>query len=222
MVRRPPSHFLLRIVNLLTALSADPHRPGRFEVEIDGRAAGRVSIDAIERLALQVGRPLDARQEAELPLEMERAATYDRAVGMLAAGARAGADLRRVLLRKGEPPHAVDHAIERLTAAGYLDDAAFARQFARAKMLGARLSRRRLESELRRRGVDRGVASEAIAAVIAEEQVDEGAMVEEAARKKLRTLASLDRPTRRRRLYAYLARRGYDLDEIRRVLERLE
>ena len=35
------------------------------------------------------------------------------------------------------------------------------------------------------------------------------------------SLARFDRPTQRRRLYAYLARRGYSADDIRRALERI-
>jgi regulatory protein len=42
--------------------------------------------------------------------------------------------------------------------------------------------------------------------------------VERAARRKLRSLAKLDPATRRRRLYAFLARRGYDGEDIRRTM----
>jgi regulatory protein len=42
--------------------------------------------------------------------------------------------------------------------------------------------------------------------------------VEEAARKKLRSLVGLEPAVQRRRLYAFLARRGYDLDDIRAAI----
>ena len=48
--------------------------------------------------------------------------------------------------------------------------------------------------------------------------VDQRAIVEEAARKKLRSLAGLDPAVQRRRLYGFLARRGYEVDDIRGVL----
>ena len=44
-------------------------------------------------------------------------------------------------------------------------------------------------------------------------------VVERAARKKLRALAPLDPAVRRRRLYAFLARRGYDGEDIRRAMD---
>jgi regulatory protein len=147
--------------------------------------------------------------------------TYDRALDLLEARARGVEELRRLLVRKGEPPADVDDAIERLRASGLLDDASFARQLTRSKALGAGLSRRRIQQELTRRGVARDIGAEAIDDVFADEGVDEAATLERVARKKLRTLARLDPEARRRRLYAFLARRGFEADEIARVLRGL-
>jgi len=148
--------------------------------------------------------------------------TYDRALDMLEARGRSVAELRRLLLRKGEPPEAVDAAIERLRASGLLDDANYARQLTRSKALGAGLSKRRIQQELTKRGVARELAADAIDAVFDEESIDEAESIERVARKKLRTLTKLDAPTRRRRLYGFLARRGYDADDITSVLRRLD
>ena len=112
-------------------------------------------------------------------------------------------------------------SIARLPAALLLDDADFARQFARSKAVGQGLSRRRLQQELFRKGVAREVADEAIEETMADEAVDEAEMIERAARKMLRTLSKLDAPTRRRRLFSYLMRRGYESDDIRRVMAAL-
>jgi len=140
---------------------------------------------------------------------------------MLEARARSVADMRRMLLRKGEPATDVEAAIERLVGAGLLDDAAYARQFTRSKAVASGFSRRRVQQELTRRGVARAVADDAIAEVFAEEVVDEDATIQRVARKKLRTLTRLNEPVRRRRLYAFLARRGYDADDIARVVRLL-
>jgi regulatory protein len=147
--------------------------------------------------------------------------TYERALDMLEARARGADELKRLLLRKGEPPADVDAALERLAASGLIDDANYARQLARSKALGAGLSRKRIQQELTRRGVARDVSSEAITEVFDEEGVDEMAAMERVARKKLRTLAKLDAPTRKRRLYAFLARRGYDSEDVSTLLGRI-
>ena len=144
--------------------------------------------------------------------------TYERALDMLEARARGVTELRRLLIRKGEPEADVDAAIERLRASGVLDDANFARQLTRSKAVGAGLSRRRIQQELSKRGVARDVSDEAIQEVFEDEAVDEDASIERVARKKLRMLTKVDDATRRRRLYGFLARRGYDSDDIQRVL----
>ena len=203
-------------------ISISPRRGGRFDVDIDGLPTATLSIEAIERFGLAVGAVVDARAAAAIEREVGILQTYDRALNMLAARGRASAELRRLLIRKGEPADRVDVAIERLVSVGFLDDAAFARQFARSKGVSGGLSRRRLQQELGRRGVDREIGSEAIETVFGEERVDEAAAIEKVARKKLRSLANLDAPTRRRRLYSFLARRGYDSDDIGRVLRQLE
>jgi len=144
--------------------------------------------------------------------------TYERALDMLEARARAVSELRRLLIKKGEPPDEVDAAIERLRDSGLLDDANFARQLTRSKALGGGHSRRRIQQELAKRGVARDVSDAAIEQVFEEESVDEDASIERVARKKLRTLTGVDDATQRRRLYGFLARRGYDSDDIARVV----
>jgi len=187
-------------------------------LDVDGAEIATLSIEAIERLRLGSGVAFDDR----LALEVEREAgildTYDRALNMLAARGRASADLRRVLIRKGEPADRVTIAIERLERAGFVDDASYARQFTRSKGVGGGLSKRRVQQELAKRGIARDVSDEAIETVFVEEGVDEEASIERVARKKLRSLSSVDDATRKRRLYSFLARRGYDSDAIGRVL----
>jgi regulatory protein len=203
---------------VITGIVPSARKPGRFDLMVDGRHAGTVSLDTIERLALATGVGYDGVR-VEVEREAALMATYDRALNMLALRARSARELRRQLVRKGEPADRVDAAIQRLIAAGFLDDGSFARQFARSKVLGTGMSRRRIQQELGRRGVGRDVGDGAVADVFDEEAVDEGAVVERVARKKLQSLAKLDRATRNRRLYAFLARRGYDSDKIRQAIE---
>ncbi len=203
---------------VITAIIPSARKAGRFDLLVDGRHEATLSLETIERLALAVGRAYDELRDS-VQREAALLATYDRALNLLALRARSSRELRRQLVRKGEPADQVDAAIARLQAAGFLDDGAFARQFARSKAVGSGMSRRRIQQELGRRGVARQVGDDAIADVFEEEQLDARAVVEQAARKKLRSLENLDAVTRKRRLYAFLARRGYDLDDIRRVMQ---
>ena len=205
----------------ITAITASARYPGRWIVEVDGKEVALVALETIDRLRLAIGRPVDTVAE-ELEREAAAVKTYDRALNMLAARARSSRELERLLLRKGEAPANVEQAITRLTGAGFLDDAAYARQFARSKAAGAGLTKRRVEQELRKRGVDREVAGQAIDDVFLSEELSEEALVDRAAQKKLRSLGSVDPATRVRRLYAYLARRGYSPDQVRAAVARVQ
>ncbi len=202
---------------LITAITPTPRQAGRFEILVDGEAFATLSIEAIEKLGLAVGAEV-AGLEERMALEATTLKVYDRALAMVAFRARSAAELRRSLVRKGEPKELVDRAIARLLEQGLLDDAAFARSFTRYKVLGAGHSKRRVQQDLARKGVSRPVTDVAIATVFEEEGVDQGSVVEQAARTKLRSLLKLDPEVRRRRLYAFLARRGYDGDDVRRAL----
>ncbi len=205
----------------ITAISASARHPGRFEILVDGATVATLSLDAIERLGVRIGAAYPEALANRVGVESAALHTFDRALAMLAARPRAARDLERMLVRKGEPAEHVAAAVERLITLGALDDAQFARQFIRAKIAGAGLSRRRLQSELWRRGVARDVIDAALAEVFAEDEVDESAQIAQVAEKKLRTLRLLDPATARRRLYAFLARRGYDGSAIRRVMDAL-
>ncbi len=203
---------------IVTAITPTPRHPGRFELLVDGKSFATLSVDAIERLRLVVGASVTGLEE-RIAEEAAALKTYDRALNMLAFRGRASRELARSLERKGEQKQLVARAIERLTEQGLLDDSAFAESFTRAKVLGGQQSRRRVQQELARKGVAREVTDAAIATVFEEEQVDQREIVEQAARKKLASLRKLEPVVRRRRLYAFLARRGYDSDDIRAAMD---
>jgi regulatory protein len=162
-------------------------------------------------------------RQRRLPADEERtfAQVYDRALTLLEFRARSTAELRRKLVEKGEPRALVDAVIERLVEQKLLDDAEFAQQFARSKVMGSGTSRLRIVQELGRKGVSRDVADEAVNGLEEREGIDPSASIHRVAAKKWKSLASLDDATRRRRLYAFLARRGFNPDEIRAALLQL-
>ena len=205
-------------MSVISAIVPTTRKPGRFDVVVDGDPLATLSLDMIERLGLAVGLQVDGLQDA-IAAEAAHLAVYDRALNMLAFRARSASELTRSLVRKGAERADVDRAIVRLREQGLLDDAAFAQAFTRAKVLGANQSRRRVQQELGRKGVARDVSEAAINAVFEAECIDQREVVEAAARKKARSLARLDPVVQRRRLYAFLARRGYDADDIRCAMD---
>jgi SOS response regulatory protein OraA/RecX len=77
-----------------------------------------------------------------------------------------------------------------------------------------------VQQELARKGVAREVTDEAVAEVFEEEAIDEGESLDRLVQKRLRSLAKLEPAVRDRRLWSYLARRGFDSSDIRAAIER--
>ena len=155
-----------------------------------------------------------ARRDAQDP-----EAAREAALRILERARRSRSELSRKLREKGFAPAAVDSVLERLAGVGLIDDVEYARAFL-AERLGRRAAGwRRLELELRRRGIAAQDAAVARARV-AEEQggVDEVAVARKLLAQVAARYARLDPRVRRQRLYALLARRGFDGDVIERAL----
>ena len=152
---------------------------------------------------------------------MTRATAYNYALNLLSARPYATRALHRKLIQKEYSAADADDAIRRLVDNGLLNDEKYAEQYARSKMLSTGASKRRLTQDLYRKGIKADVATTAIANVIADEEIDTAVVIEQVARKKLAQLGDLDPLVLRRRLFGFLARRGYDVDEIKSVVARL-
>ncbi len=129
-------------------------------------------------------------------------------------------DLERKLISKEFERDSIDKTIARLIETGLLNDSRFAVSFARAKLHGS-ASSRRIRQLLARKGIAQQMAQAAIEQAIEEEGIDTSATLEKVARKKFASYGSLEPLVVRRRLTGFLARRGYDLDEIRTVIAKV-
>ena len=209
------------MTGVITEISPSGRREGRFDVMVDGKRAVILSADGVQRLGLHTGDEYSEVVATRVSAEAEGLRVFDRGLAMLASRARSARELRLGLLRKREPEPLVDAAVARLLVTGALNDELFARQFVRSRITRAGFSKRRLQAELARRGVERSAVDAAIAEVREEEQIDPAETLQRLAARKLRTMSKLDEATRRRRLYAFLARRGYDSHEIRDALAKI-
>ena len=146
---------------------------------------------------------------------------YNYALSLLSARPYSTSALHRKLIQKQYSAADANDAIRRLVDNGLLNDAKYAEQYARSKILSTGSSKRRLQQDLYRKGIKGDVATTAIANVLEQEEIDPAGVIERVAKKKLAQLGDLERLVLRRRLFAFLARRGYDLDEIKSVVGRL-
>lgn len=106
--------------------------------------------------------------------------------------------------------------LDHLVRLGYLDDEQFARDWAASRVRTRGFGRRRIEQDLRNRGISTEVIRRTMAGLFADQPEAEIARKE--AEKKIRTMSRLDPEVRRRRLAGFLERKGFTSDIIRSIL----
>ena len=205
---------------ILTGLAPDPRRPEYRLVEVDRGRFASLPADALAGLDLVIGREINPLALERLQELADIEAAHRAGLRALARRAHARHDLRRRLLQKQHPPHAVDEALTRLEAAGLLDDTRFAFDYAAAKARRGR-GPARLIGDLLAQGVERRVAENAVRTSLAAEGVDPAEAVRALAEKRAAQLVGLPQPVRKRRLVAFLMRRGFSGAEVREVVEGL-
>jgi regulatory protein len=203
----------------ITALEHDPRRPGTVRLEIDGARFGAVPRELVsaERLAVDqlVGPELLERLGSAADIE----AAYRTVLRCLELRSYARADLGRRLQRKGHSRPAVEAALERTAALGLLDDEAYARSYVQTRAARGR-GPSRLTRDLLAMGVQRPLIDRALAAEWPE-GADSSTVPLALATKRAAQLGPLPRQTRRRRVLAYLARRGFSGRAVTEMVERV-
>ena len=146
---------------------------------------------------------------------MDRDAMLNRMMNLCARGERCSADIRRKLAAL--PPDEAEAVLDTLVREGYVDDARYARAFARDKSALQGWGSLKIKLALQRKGI--GAA--AIAAAIGEiDAKAAGARMEQVLRAKWKALAGEADPARKEaRFYRYALARGYGYDDIKRMYD---
>ena len=119
-------------------------------------------------------------------------------------------ELRQRLARRGYAADQIQTVVARLAASRYLDDAEYARAWACAQAHRHSVGPARLARELRSKGIAEAEISDALREAFDERDARE--VAEAAAVRKLKTLQGLAPEVARRRLGAFLTRRGFSVE----------
>lgn len=204
---------------MVTAIEPDSRRAASVRVYVGGRPCYTVPREAVAAAHIAIGAGIDERSHEELSRAADAEAAFRAALGALELRSYARADLGRRLIRRGHPRAAVDAALARAASHGLLDDAKFAADFVQSRSARGR-GPVRLQRDLAAMGVARQTIDAAIAAHWPEGGEDPDVPLA-LARKRAAQLGSLPRPVKRRRLLAYLARRGFTGRTITTIVSRV-
>lgn len=155
----------------------------------------------------------------EASRSIDEAGCREAALALLERARRTRSDLARRLREKGYANATIEQVLERLAGVGLVDDVEYARAWLAGRRNRRPAGRRRLEQELRAKGL----GAEAIEQGSTRLDEERGPVNEvEGARRVIaqavRRYRALEPRVRHQRLYALLARRGFDGDVIRAAL----
>ncbi|MGN6359145.1 MAG: RecX family transcriptional regulator [Thermomicrobiales bacterium] len=202
---------------MITRIAPQQRNPARVNIFLDGQFALALATQATEERGLRVGQLLTAATVAELRAADELGKAVDKALAFLTVRPRSIREVRDRLAKKDIPPSVIDAVIARLAGWGYIGDEGFARYWIENRGSNQPRGKRLLRQELWQKGVARETEDQALADTALDEDADALAL----ARKRLPQLRALDEPSLRRRIGAYLLRRGYDWPTAKRALDAL-
>ena len=152
------------------------------------------------------------------PRQVESAeALHASALRALMRRAHSVHEMKQVLERRCDDAELVSAELARLREQKLLDDARYARDFARSRAAGRRQGRMRITQELRRRGVSDRYIDAALDEVFAAH--DEEALLRQRLERKLRSLRGPLDQRRIASLYRTLMRAGFSPDQVRKAVK---
>jgi regulatory protein len=154
------------------------------------------------------GKPRQLETEAEL---------YDVAVRALMRRAHSVQEMKRKLERRSENKLLVQLVMARLKESGLIDDARYAKQFARQRTESRKQGKFRVARDLRARGIPDRQIAEALEETA--KSTDEGAMVRQRIERKLRSYRGEIDEKKMASIYGSLLRAGFSADVVRRELK---
>ncbi|MCC6906249.1 MAG: RecX family transcriptional regulator [Anaerolineae bacterium] len=197
----------------ITGLVAQKKNRERVNVYIEGEFAFGLAM--IEALKLHKGQVLSAEDIARLKALDEVEVAHEQALNFLSFRPRSASEVRQNLATKQVSEAAIDLVIERLQAAGLVNDGEFARFWVDNRQQFNPRGARALRQELSRKGVPDEVIREAL------DETDETESAYRAASQRAGRYAGVDRATFYKKLGDFLMRRGYSYPTAREALDRL-
>ena len=186
---------------------------------VQGRSLLTIPREVAERERLEPGMPLAEALLDRLCRAADEEAAFRTALRYLERRPFAAKDLARRLVLKGHPPPAAEAARGRAERMGLLDDARFTLHFVQTRAERGR-GPLRLRRDLALLGVERTVVDRALAEAFGPDGSD-APQAAAVARRRLGQLRGLPRPVQRRRLLAFLARRGFAGHTVSRLVGEL-
>jgi regulatory protein len=194
----------------ITAIQRQVKRAGRYSIFIDGVYTLSVSDTTLLEQKLIPGQELTAAEVTGLKEIADADKLYGLTLRYATLRMRSYWEVQTYLTRKHCPPALAETILNKLSKIALLDDLVFSRAWVENRKLLKPSSRRKIILELRTKHVSEAVISQALSGDELSDQESLRALVT-----KKRRMTQYQDDTK---LMGYLARQGFNYDDIRTVL----
>lgn len=206
-------------MGIITALEPQKRKKGRVNVFIDGEFRVGLSLEICLKNGLQVGKRVSPERLEKLIKENELDQILAKVYKFLSYRPRTEKEISDYLTKKEAGPLLTDLVIKTLKKQKYLDDREFARWWIEQRTRFRPRGKRVLRAELFKKGISQEIIEEALDLDFSTLSSKELAL--KAIEKKLPAYKKLGWQESRRKVGAFLARRGFDWETIKTILEEM-
>ncbi len=205
----------------ITSVSLQARDKNRVNVSVDGKYRFSLDVFQVGNLGIKVGNEYEESDIIRLETESQYGKVYSRALEYCLMRPHSVKEVRDYLYRKTRPrmnktgeitpgvdKSITDRVLEKLVDKKYVNDFEFAKFWVENRSLRKGISSRKLESELRAKGVDVSIVSELLQD---SSRSDSGELQKIIIKKR-------QKYTDDNKLMAYLARQGFSYEDIKSAL----
>lgn len=205
----------------ITVISAQKRDLNRVNIYVDGKYRFSLGMYQVVDLGIKIGREYDESELIALEQESQFGKVYGRALEYCLMRPHSSREVRDYLYRKTRPrrdktgevklgitSELATRVFDRLVEKGYIDDQKFTRYWAENRSLTKGVSRRKLIAELRVKGVNSAIIEQNLS----ESERNDNDEIQKIISKKRARYPD------EQKLMAYLARQGFNYDDIKQAL----
>ena len=195
---------------LITKISPAAKTAGRYNVFVNDKFS--FSLDEVQLVnsGLKKGKVLSSEEYLSQKNDSDFGKNYVRALDLISRRIRSEKEIRDYGFKKKWSENATEKVIERLYERGYLNDEKFAESFVDARANLRNFSKRKIEIELIKKGIEKEIREQILCE---NENFDESESLKNMVAKKW------NRYENDQKLIAYLARQGFNFDDIKNAIK---
>ncbi|HEY7751222.1 MAG TPA: regulatory protein RecX [Ignavibacteriaceae bacterium] len=190
-------------------------------VQLDNSESLILSLEVFLKSGLKKNDEISEDRFSSLITENIKYHVRQRALRLLARRQYSRVELKLKLLQKDYQPKLIEDALNELSDKGILDDHKFASVFIEEKLRTKNWGKRKLKSELIKKGVHEKIISKVLCELLAETDLSVNAQT--IAIKKLKSLKyrNYDKKTLKQKISSFLVARGYDFEIVNEITNNL-